>query len=490
MPSAQSTPSAEPQPLLDNLQSIPLEQLIAYVDSEMDTLKEAESTVNQRRSRGVHKRASQLQGLMFSFSQFLKAYSGIVDILQTVDSSYGNVASASLSLLFATVRMKAEAEQSMQSCMRRITDRMPDLTIYNRIYPNRELGMMLAEAYKEVIVFARKVTIYWRAHSYKRCLRHLDGKFEFQDMEQQMEETSNRIRMKCDVLLAERIDHLVKENERMYCYYHLEVQPDITFLVLQTREDERQVREVAKELGLNNYQCDDSRQQQLREIQESLTYQFQSDRRRQMMDAKRFMDTEDGKFWESIGTTLMILFGRNEVASSISESWLSLVPTEIAQDCLRKKRAIAYERCGRTSTLEKTLSSLITQFLANDPALTRQSRKFRDIHSLVSRTSHGFERADRLCRALLDVVNLHKSPVFIILDRPELCEAMEEESCAEYIRKMLSLVKETTADLKIMMTLRSEMWDFDRGKKDIDLRGVDSTKIRPVRLDQQLARLV
>ncbi|RYP47915.1 hypothetical protein DL768_006111 [Monosporascus sp. mg162] len=413
-------------------------------------------------------RATQLQDFAVTFSRFLQAYSGIVSIVQTADSQYGNVAFAALSLLFATVKVKAEAEESIHACMLHISDRMPDFKVYERIYPDRDLGLMLAEAYRGIILFAREVTVYFQGHGFVRYMRHFYGVAEFQLMEQGMRENSSRISRRCEVLLAEKIDHLTKEN-----------------LELHHREDARLVMEMRKTLNLHDYRTEDMRKQ-LKEDQHILRHQFGSDRRRQKMDARRFLETTDGQYWESPGPMLLLLFGRNEVSSNAPDSWLSLVADELAEGLLQSNNSVAYERCSQSSTLELTLSRLIFQFLERNPALIRPAQDFREIESLISRNGDNSEKVEALRKALLRIVNLHDGRVYIILNRPELCEAQLEESCAEYITTMLSLVKEATTELKIMMVLRSELWDFKKNEKGIDTRGLDSKLFRRVCLDQDL----
>jgi hypothetical protein len=86
---------------IDSLRSISLAQLSTYVDAEVNKMRYANGILNQKRSNGLRKRAMQLQNFAVTFSRFLQAYSGIVNIFQAVDTQYGNVAFATLSLLFA-----------------------------------------------------------------------------------------------------------------------------------------------------------------------------------------------------------------------------------------------------------------------------------------------------------------------------------------------------------------------------------------------------
>ncbi|KAI8629480.1 hypothetical protein F5Y19DRAFT_464608 [Xylariaceae sp. FL1651] len=443
--------------LINHLNSIPLQQLSNYVNFEVDQMKDASAKLDQKRSRGFHKRTAQLQGFAVTFSQFLQAYSGIVSIVQSADSQYGNVAFAALSLLFATVKIKAEAEESIHRCILHISDRMPDFEVYRRIYPDPKLGLMLAEAYRSTILFAREVTIYYQAHGFVRYIRHINRVGEFQLLEKEMRENSNRISTRCDVLLAERIDKLTEDN--------------------------RMIREMAKTLNLHDYRSRQVRKEMI-EDQDILRHHFGNDRRRQKMDARRFLDTADGQCWESPGPMLLLLFGRNEISSSIPDCWLSLVATELAEGYFQSNHPVAYERCNKYSTLERTLSRLILQFLERNPALVRRQEDYREIESQISQDCDGPEKSEALRLALLRIINLHEGRVYIILNRPELCEAGLEESCTQYITTMLSLVKEATAELKIMVVLKSELWDFENNKKGVDTRRLDPKLFRPVRLDQ------
>jgi len=101
-------PDGEPQTqgqtqedLLSQLNSMSLDVLSAYVNSEARGLEIAESELKLRRSKGLHKAAAKSQEFAMEFSRFLTAYSGIVNIVQAVDAQYGGVACATLSLLFA-----------------------------------------------------------------------------------------------------------------------------------------------------------------------------------------------------------------------------------------------------------------------------------------------------------------------------------------------------------------------------------------------------
>lgn len=57
--------------------------------------------------------------------------------------------------------MKVKDEEAITSAMQQMSDRLPDFAIYQKIYPDSELGLMLIDAYKDVILFAREATSYF-----------------------------------------------------------------------------------------------------------------------------------------------------------------------------------------------------------------------------------------------------------------------------------------------------------------------------------------
>ena len=71
-----------------------------------------------------------------------------------------------------TVKLKATGEESIHSSMRQISDRLPDLEVYQRIYPDPSLGLMLAEAYKDVILFAREAACYFQRYGIRQSPAH------------------------------------------------------------------------------------------------------------------------------------------------------------------------------------------------------------------------------------------------------------------------------------------------------------------------------
>ncbi|PSN62332.1 hypothetical protein BS50DRAFT_625007 [Corynespora cassiicola Philippines] len=424
-------------------------------------LKASNVNLARRRSRGLHQISAWLQEFTTTFDRFLKAFSGVVDIAKCVDTQYGNVASATLSLLFATVLIKAEAEKSMNDTIIEITDRLPEFEVYGRIYPDRGFGRILAEAYRDIILFARGVTIYLQGHGV--------GTIPITIVKDDSDSDSER---KSEILLAERIERLEEEHEN-YC----------------KREDVRIVKELKSMLQLQNYRSE-NQQNDLKDYAHIVKHRFNSDRRREKMNLHRFSQTDSLQVWEEQGSTLLLLFGRNEVSSeSTHHSWLSTVAVEMVETLQLSKKVIAYEMCGESSTLEEGLSRLIVQLLEREPNLIRKAHDFADIESQISlaQSRKSNERATRLSglrSALLQIVDLHNGRVHIVLNRPDLCNG-DDENCLDYIKEFDSLVKEATIELKVLVIVKSEVWDFKSYQREFKSNEARNY-FRAVQINQKL----
>jgi len=284
--------------------------------------------------------------------------------------------------------------------------------------------------------------------------------FQFQLMEEEMRNNFSRIRLKCETLLAQRVDELVAEIEDM-----------------QSREDTKIVIEMRKALKLGDYRPEDMREG-LKNYRGILKALFDSDRHRQKMGLSDFL-TAVGQDWATKGSLLLVLFGCNEIGiSTVSQSWLSPIAVDLIKDLLETSRTVAYEICTESSTLVGVLSRLIFQLLEKSPTVVRRGNDLRDIESQLSR--EGDDKVKALLTALSRIIGLQNERVFIVLDRPDLCE---QGSQAEFIQAMLSLVKGAVSDLKIVLVQRSEIWDVEKnlGK---DMQRASPKMFRTMRLDQ------
>jgi hypothetical protein len=255
------------------------------------------------------------------------------------------------------------------------------------------------------------------------------------------------------------------------------------FADLLKRLDTSHILALRGALGLQEYRPEEL-PEHLDQYRRTLAWIFDHDPHTAKFRMADFLAHDIGRCWQDHGASLFMLFGRNEARFSFrSESWLSPVAVELAQTLLTEHRMVAFVSCNENSTVLSTLAKLIFQLLVQNPSVVRRAEDWRLIESRVS--SSESERYECLLTALLKIVNLQKGPTFIIIDRPEFCE---EDSVTNFAEAMLHLVELTECDLKVLVTYKAELWDFETNKAGFLRRLKKPDALRAIRLDQGLLR--
>lgn len=77
-----------------------IEQLQKCTSRQLTELEEGKISLSGRRTKGWRKGSTWLLSFSKTFNEFLLAYSGVIQLLSTVDAMYGNAATGTLSLFF------------------------------------------------------------------------------------------------------------------------------------------------------------------------------------------------------------------------------------------------------------------------------------------------------------------------------------------------------------------------------------------------------
>jgi hypothetical protein len=121
---------------------------------------------------------------------------------------------------------------------------------------------------------------------------------------------------------------------------------------MQERDEIRSVLEMKKTPCLNNYRLGEMRDR-LKEYRQLLAHHFDSDRRRQNMFLSDFLAGPAGQEFEADGSSLLILFGHNEVGlGTVRPFWLSPLAVDWIQNLLDSNRIIACEICTESGTFK------------------------------------------------------------------------------------------------------------------------------------------
>ena len=82
------------------ISNMSIEQLQNYTSRKVTELEEGDVSLSRMRTKGWRQGSTWLLSFSKTFNEFLLAYSGIVQLFNTVDAMYGNAATGTLSLLF------------------------------------------------------------------------------------------------------------------------------------------------------------------------------------------------------------------------------------------------------------------------------------------------------------------------------------------------------------------------------------------------------
>ncbi len=250
---------------------------------------------------------------------------------------------------------------------------------------------------------------------------------------------------------------------------------------MQEREESRLVIEMKRHLDLGDYDKESLRDG-LSRYRDVLAEIFNKDRHRSKLDLSTLAQHEHYMDWEKNGSSLLVLFGRNESGmQTIEDSWLSPVALELIESLLESNKWVAYCLCTQSSSHNGLLSALLYQLLETNPAVLRKGDDLQDIDRLLSQRGSKEDRVRALRQAVLRVIDLFDDTVYLVIDRPELCS---NENPVDLINVLLHLVEESKTKLKVMAVLRSEWWDPRSREKEVDTRGLDPRKFQRLELDQ------
>ncbi|KAI9694329.1 MAG: hypothetical protein M1820_009018 [Bogoriella megaspora] len=469
----ESTPRQSTQDdLLATLNAVPLDGLETYVANSVRGVADASSELLEKRDHGVRKFVSTpFQKFAKLFSDFLIAYGGLVDILKNADSQYGNIASSTFSLLFAVIKNKIEAEEHLQKCFKNITEALPNLEIYNKIYPDRELGRLLSDVYKNIILFGREATTYLLGHGFERVCHALGRPYKFQSSEDTIRQRLTAVHHRCDALLADQVLSLQNLNEK------IKNQNDEIAMKLESVEKENKdlkALQVGSRIAhlRNTLRIQDlthkEREDELQRYRFLLENSFSPPARPSPFRISDLESAEEYKRWNAASASVLVIRGGNHRRLTIEQnSWLSPVAIHLVQRARESQQMVAYFLCDSESTHKGALSSILVQVLEKSAHQWWSKEDDDHVSAQLSRSSD----AEAVLQILIRVVHRLPEPLTIVVDRPELCVR------TDFIRQGISsglvrLAREVGSGVRILTVQRTEygnpaeLLDYGRMERD------------------------
>ncbi|KAI9668021.1 MAG: hypothetical protein M1821_000841 [Bathelium mastoideum] len=490
--------------LLTSLNAVPLNDLELYVAHSVQGVIDASSELRRKRDSGARKYVSTpFQKFAKLFSDFLAAYGGLVDILRNADSQYGNVASSTFSLLFAVVKNKAKAEDHLHRCLKNITEALPNLEIYKKVFPDRVLGRLLSEVYKNVILFGREATTYLLGHGFgtsdfetfevtaltmrnaERVQHALGHPYKFQSSEATIRQRLVAVHHRCDALLADQVvslqnqvENITNQSEKIKNHSEtIKKQNDDLAARLKHVEKENselkalqvssRIAQLRNTLNIQEL-THEEREDELQKYRFLLDKSFSPPQRPSPFRISDLESAEEYKRWKAASASVLVVRGTNHRRlASERNSWLSPVAVHMIQSAQESQQMIAYFLCDSERTHKDALSSILVQVL--EKSAHRWWSKEDDDHfgAKMSRSSG----AEAVLQILIRAVQRLPEPLIIVIDRPEVCAP------TDLIREGISnglvrLAREVGSGVRVLAVQRSEYGNpaelFDDGRMQSD----------------------
>ncbi|KAJ2898398.1 hypothetical protein MKZ38_003950 [Zalerion maritima] len=381
------------------LQGMTLEELRTFINQQKSTVQGHQDNVIQGRKQGWKKGAATLQNFSTSFERFLTPYSGIVNIVQMADNQYGGAATACLTLLYTVANMKPKEEEAINSALDQMTDRLPEMDIYQRIYnPDQVLARLLADVFVKVIVFSREATQFFQGHGTSRFTKSLRHPQTFQGFDQEMQTAFTKVRLRCDALLAQRISSM--ETQLVTLAEQLAATRK-QLEIADHRHDRESVMKLSEALKVFDLGDKKKRLAELRDTRvrccgcaDPTEYST--------MDIASLQELPEFKKWQSAEhSSMLVLHGLNHSESQDLESWLSGAVVDFIIKHMEsgdRDVTMAYDLCQRRATSELVMRRFLGQLLHEHPQVVRRGTDLQnmelDIRSSSNHLSSALGRQD------------------------------------------------------------------------------------------------
>lgn len=121
-----------------------------------------------RKSRSPRRAGAGIEKLLSNIGIFLQGFSGIAEILKSVDQQFGGLAYGTVSVLATVAVKKAERDELIEEVLEELAHAFPRLNILEHIEPRDSLRSLMIGAFDLTIRFCRQTTEYCTGRSLRR----------------------------------------------------------------------------------------------------------------------------------------------------------------------------------------------------------------------------------------------------------------------------------------------------------------------------------
>jgi len=428
---------------------------------ELDKALRTHEAYQLERQSGASRLIHGIQAFAEGLAEFVKAYSGIIELVRTAGGLYGEVAYQSLSILLIVFENKSTNDTKILEMLNEIRKSLPRLEPLKAINPRTQMKELVASAYKLITEFSRAAARYfarfWRrvlvavvpmmanevdelAASIHKCLAEVNAEAMFG-----LHLRSHKIHQDLGKLstdnkkLRNDIRALRTENRALMCS-------------MDTRwreEDRRRLEDFDKFLEIQTI-LDEPNTRNVAVCKHTLQLVFPNSQPPYsgwaaygQMNPQTLQQCDELRSWSACETScLLFLCGNTQFQGrkliGFPHGWLSPAAIYIAEDHMRTAgEHVAFYSCQpdqRTgkSNAASVISSIVSQILSWKPEILRErDAKLRRIFEQSVRDNDGtVPKQELILNARVSLLNALLSymagigVIYIVLDRMDQCETL------------------------------------------------------------------
>ncbi|KAI9685231.1 MAG: hypothetical protein M1822_004604 [Bathelium mastoideum] len=433
------------------------------------TLKEAVEGKTRHRNEKAFVRQTGRNAVKFArtFSDYLEAYSGIVEIMNGADQQYGGVAYATISLFLIIAVNKDKKEKRIEELLRALQREFIRVQTVKQVHGTPTMQGLICDAFIESIIFLRWATRYYAQPSWVRVVEAITRP-------PKVELDQSTAKIACAVVEIE------KERDTLDSKRLFEVQSELgdvrrTVDDMRLRVEDIEARDEGALLNRLKELIEppvEDRAGRLAEYQRALDGAFQNMRRFSPFEMQVLEDQKAYQIWSrNFPSSLLLLYGETRAHAGHC-CWLSPALFSVVGQAQSQGKIVAWFCCQKDATLNDSVSittivrDLVDQLLEQSRSQLRKQAWYEEILPYAKTVSNGTPDLSALF-ALLQKVSQAFSEVLLVIDRSDLVRG----ETWNWLQHFVSAIKNSSQTLRVLLIASSNGNTEPNGKLESQVFG-------------------
>ncbi|KAI1337336.1 hypothetical protein F5Y15DRAFT_418098 [Xylariaceae sp. FL0016] len=436
----------------------------------------AQRDLLNRRQRSGKKVGHWFQEHLYTFSQFVESYSKVIELVASAGGPYSIIAYQTLSVFIGVCVNKVENDSKIMDMLSEIRQSLPRLDNWDSIYPTDPMRVLVAKAYVQIMDFAREATQYM-SRTRKRYTAAL-----FPGVNSDFDATATAIRATLADISNEAMyglhirsqktektqKHLLEQNAKLMAQNKMlkqELEQQREQAELRDRQEDHRRLEAFEDYletrrghpGTNVTATRDV----LMKVFPDMPYSHHvTCTSYQNVSYDMLQSLEDYRSWrDSKKPALFFLSGNTAYHGrhfpGLEHCWLS--PFAIFLDEIGRKEGakVAFFSALPNLTasgisIDTVLSSVVIEILSWKPDILRDHDK--DLRRILRRGEvswSGSSLIELLGEVLFQIRDRELDPIYIIVDRLDLCVGDDLPKIMDDFAKMITALGRSKANVKV-----------------------------------------